>query len=206
MVATTKTFVSAAKAANVTLTSPGARHALPARRGAELQQYVDSAWLRYDLPATSPNTRSSVAACVLVERFGLDEDPQLLASVHRRGWLVVEATARRSVRPRRRVLGALRNLGQRPQMPSVVPVKTWFSRWVRPGRSGNVTQRTSTPIVSGADAPLVLTLSNTRVPARTSAVIVATALSHQRQDLTEMQKNFRPHLPASQRSTRSASP
>jgi hypothetical protein len=125
MVATTKTFVSAAKAANVTLTlAPAPGTLLPGL--AEVQnfsKYVDSAWLRYDLPATSPeHAQLGGRDRVLVERFGLDEDPQLLASVHRRGWLVVEGDGGDDPFGRvGAVLGALRNLGQRPQMPSVVP-------------------------------------------------------------------------------------
>ena len=48
--------------------------------------------------------------------------------------------------------------GQRPQMPSAYPAKTCVSRWVRPGRSGRAMKGARTPIVSGADAPLVFTL------------------------------------------------
>ncbi len=125
MVAATKAFVSAAKAANVTLTvAPAAGSLLPGL--AEVQnfsKYVDSAWLRYDLPATSPD-RAQLGARdrVLIESFRLDEDPQLLAPPSRRGWLVLEGDG--GADPFGRVigvLGALRSLGQRPQMPSVVP-------------------------------------------------------------------------------------
>jgi len=125
MVAATKAFVSAAKAANVTLAvAPAAGSLLPGL--AEVQnfsKYVDSAWLRYDLPALSPERdRLGARDRVLVEGFGLDQDPRLLASAARRAWLVVEGDggddpfARVSA-----VLGALVSLGQRPQMPSVVP-------------------------------------------------------------------------------------
>ncbi len=125
MVASTKAFVSAAKTANVTLTvAPAAGTLLPGL--AEVQnfsKYVDSAWLRYDLPALSPE-RAQLGSRerVLVAGFGFDEDPQLLAPASRHGWLVLEGDGgadpfgRASV-----VLSALRNLGQRPQMPSVVP-------------------------------------------------------------------------------------
>jgi hypothetical protein len=124
-VAATKAFVSAAKAANVTLTvAPAAGSLLPGL--AEVQnfsKYVDSAWLRYDLPATS-SERAQLGGRdrVLVERFGLDEDPALLASADRRGWLVVEGDGGEDPFGRvSAVLGAIRSLGQRPQMPSVVP-------------------------------------------------------------------------------------
>lgn len=124
-VAATKAFVSAAKGANVTLTvAPAASSLLPGL--AEVQnfsKYVDSAWLRYDLPATSAeHAQLGGRDRVLVERFGLDEDPQLLASAPRRGWLVVEGDGGDDPFGRvSAVLGAIRNLGQRPQMPSVVP-------------------------------------------------------------------------------------
>lgn len=124
MVATTKAFVSAAKAANVTLTvAPAPATRLPSL--AEVQnftKYVDSAWLRYDLPATSPErVQLAPRDRVLVEGFGLDDDPQLLASASR-AWLVVEGDGGDD--PFGRVgtlIGTLRSLGQRPQMPSVVP-------------------------------------------------------------------------------------
>jgi hypothetical protein len=125
MVATTKAFVSAAKAANVTLTvAPAAGTLLPGL--AEVQnftKYVDSAWLRYDLPASSSErAQLGTRDRVLVEGFGLDEDPQLLASVSRHAWLVVEGDGGDDPFGRvSAVLGAIRNLGQRPQMPSVVP-------------------------------------------------------------------------------------
>ena len=125
MVAATKGFVSAAKAANVTLTvAPAAGTLLPGL--AEVQnfsKYVDSAWLRYDLPALSPE-RAQLGSRdrVLVESFGLGDDPALLASASRRGWLVVEGDGGSDPFGRASaVLSALRNLGQRPQMPSVVP-------------------------------------------------------------------------------------
>jgi hypothetical protein len=124
-VAATKAFVSAAKGANVTLTvAPAASSLLPGL--AEVQnfsKYVDSAWLRYDLPATSAeHAQLGGRDRVLVERFGLDEDPQLLASAPRRGWLVIEGDGGEDPFGRvSAVLGAIRNLGQRPQMPSVVP-------------------------------------------------------------------------------------
>jgi hypothetical protein len=125
MVATTKAFVSAAKAANVTLTvAPAAGTLLPGL--AELQnfsKYVDSAWLRYDLPATSPEqSRLGARDRVLVEGFALGDDPQLLASASRRAWLVLEGDGGDDPFGRvSAVLGTLANLGQRPQMPSVVP-------------------------------------------------------------------------------------
>jgi len=61
---------------------------------------------------------------VLVERFGFDEDPQL-AQTPRRGWLVLEGNAGDDPFGRAgAAIAAIRKLGQRPQMPSVVPVKT----------------------------------------------------------------------------------
>ena len=125
MVAAAKAFVSAAKAANVTLTvAPAAGTLLSGL--AEVQnfsKYVDSAWLRYDLPATS-SERAQLGARdrVLIESFKLDEDPELLASATRRAWLVLEGDGGSDPFGRASaVLGAIRKLGQRPQMPSVVP-------------------------------------------------------------------------------------
>ena len=127
-VAATKAFVSAAKAANVTLTvAPAAGSLLPGL--AEVQnfsKYVDSAWLRYDLPATS-SERAQLGARerVLVGRLGLDEVAPALPGPQRRGWLVLEGEGGED--PFARVgaaVAALRTLervGQQPQMPSVVP-------------------------------------------------------------------------------------
>ena len=109
-VAATKALASAA---NVTLTVAPAAGSLFADLAdvQKFSKYVDSAWLRYDLPAGSPE-RAQLGARdrVLVERFGFDEDPQL-AQTPRRGWLVLEGNAGDDPE----------NLGQRPQMPSVVP-------------------------------------------------------------------------------------
>ena len=124
-VASTKAFASAAKAANVTLTVAPAPGTLFAGLAdvQKFSKYVDSAWLRYDLPAGSPErTQLGARDRVLVERFGFDEDPQLLAQAPRRGWLVLEGNGGADPFVRAgAVIAAVRNLGQRPQMPSVVP-------------------------------------------------------------------------------------
>ena len=127
-VAATKAFTSAAKAANVTLTvAPDAGTLLADVAAVQnFAKYVDSAWLRYDLPAGSPD-RSLLGSRdrVLVERIGLDENPATLASLSRRGWLVLEGDGGHD--PLARVSAAVAQLrsseilGQRPQMPSVVP-------------------------------------------------------------------------------------
>lgn len=89
-VASTKALASLAKAANVTLTAaPDAATLL--RDVAEVQnftKYVDSAWLRYDLPVNDPG-RAVLGNRdrVLVERIGLDEAAGTRAL---RGWLVLE--------------------------------------------------------------------------------------------------------------------
>jgi hypothetical protein len=124
-VASTKVLASAAKAANVTLTVAPASGTLFADLAdvQKFSKYVDSAWLRYDLPAGSPErTQLGARDRVLVERFGFDEDPQLLAQAPRRGWLVLEGNGGNDPFVRAgAVIAAVRNLGQRPQMPSVVP-------------------------------------------------------------------------------------
>lgn len=127
-VTSTKAFTSAAKAANVTLTVAPAAGTLLADVAAvqNFAKYVDSAWLRYDLPAGSPE-RAQLGSRdrVLVERIGLDENPAALGVTARRGWFVLEGDGGDD--PVARIgaaLGALRaveGLGQRPQMPSVVP-------------------------------------------------------------------------------------
>jgi hypothetical protein len=125
-VAATKTLTSLAKAANVTLTvSPDPNSLL--RDVAELQhftRYVDSAWLRYDLAANDPQrTMLSGRDRVLVERLALDERIDPTTAAARRGWIVLEGDG--GDEPFARVgsaVTALReSLGQRPQMPSVVP-------------------------------------------------------------------------------------
>ena len=127
-VAATKAFASAAKAANVTLTVAPAAGSLLADLAAlqNFGKYVDSAWLRYDLPARSLD-RALLGARerVLVASIGLDEDPATLALPPRRGWFVLEgdggddplARAGAAVAAFR----AAEMRGQRPQMPSVVP-------------------------------------------------------------------------------------
>jgi hypothetical protein len=125
-VATTKAFTSAAKAANVTLTvAPNADSLLADFAAVQnFSKYVDSAWLRYDLAAGSTD-RSLLGNRdrVLVERVGLDEDPRTFTPLSR-GWLVLEGDGGND--PMVRVGEAVELLsktvlGQRPQMPSVVP-------------------------------------------------------------------------------------
>jgi hypothetical protein len=122
-VASTKTFTSLAKAANVTLTVAPADGSLLADLAAvqNFTKYVDSAWLRYDLPLAHPERGLlSSRDRVLVECVGLDE--QLSELPVRRGWLVLEGAGGED--PLTRVgaaVAALRKLGQRPQMPSVIP-------------------------------------------------------------------------------------
>ena len=127
-VAAAKAFTAAAKAANVTLTvAPATGSALPDLAAVQnFSKYVDSAWLRYDLPAGSPE-RAQLGARerVLVGRLGLDEVAPALPGPQRRGWLVLEGEGGED--PFARVgaaVAALRTLervGQQPQMPSVVP-------------------------------------------------------------------------------------
>jgi hypothetical protein len=89
-VATTKAFASVAKAANVTITvAPSPATLL--RDVGEVQnftKYVDSAWLRYDLPVNHPD-RGLLGSRdrVLIERVGLDEVPKARDA---RGWYVLE--------------------------------------------------------------------------------------------------------------------
>jgi hypothetical protein len=109
-VAAAKEFTSAAKAANVTVSVAAAAGSLLPDIAAvqNFSKYVDSAWLRYDRPP--------------LRRLALDKDPAMLAALPRRGWLVLEGDG--GADPLARIGAALRtleNLGQRPQMPSVVP-------------------------------------------------------------------------------------
>jgi hypothetical protein len=127
-VASTKAFTSIAKAANVTLTVAPAAGSLLADLAAvqNFAKYVDSAWLRYDLAAGSPDrSLAGPRDRVLVERIGLGEDPALLGPLTRRGWFVLEGDGGDDPIARTgAAIAALRAaefLGQRPQMPSVVP-------------------------------------------------------------------------------------
>lgn len=91
-VAAGKTFAGLAKAANITLTVAPVAGALLAGV-ADVQKFakfVDSAWLRYDLPAAIP-ARELLGGRdrVLVERVGLAEDIEAVARL-RRGWFVLE--------------------------------------------------------------------------------------------------------------------
>ncbi len=91
-VTASKTLAAAAKAANVTLTVAPAPGSLLAEVDdvRKLTKYVDSAWLRYDLPANGPGREElSGRDRVLIERVGLDEDVSGLALL-RRGWFVLE--------------------------------------------------------------------------------------------------------------------
>jgi hypothetical protein len=127
-VAATKALASAAKAANVTLTVAPTPGTLLADIAAvqNFAKYVDSAWLRYDVPAGSPERALlGTRERVLVQRVGLDENPAMLGALERRGWFVLEGDGGDD--PVARVGAAVaafrsvENLGQRPQMPSVVP-------------------------------------------------------------------------------------
>jgi hypothetical protein len=125
-VTSTKTLASLAKRANVTLTV-SFDDATLLRTIGEIQnftKYVDSAWLRYDIPANHAD-RALLGGRdrVLVERLALDERIDAATMQTRRGWIVVEGDGGDD--PFARVgaaVTALReDLGQRPQMPSVVP-------------------------------------------------------------------------------------
>ena len=125
-VAAAKTFTAAAKAANLTLTvGPDPASLLPDVAALHnFTKYVDSAWLRYDVPAGDPGrTQLGPRDRVLVERVALDRPG--IAGAPRRGWLVLEGDGGDD--PFARVASAvvtLRSLergGQQPQMPSVVP-------------------------------------------------------------------------------------
>jgi sugar phosphate isomerase/epimerase len=91
-VAAAKGFAALAKAANLTLTvAPGAGSLLATVADVQkLAKFVDSAWLRYDLPAGDPD-RGLLGGRdrVLVERVGLEEDVSGIAPL-RRGWFVLE--------------------------------------------------------------------------------------------------------------------
>jgi hypothetical protein len=91
-VAAAKSLASRAKAANITLTAAPAPGTLLADVAGvqKLVKFVDSAWLRYDLPAADPD-RADLGSRdrVLIERVGLDEEVTGLA-VLRRGWFVLE--------------------------------------------------------------------------------------------------------------------
>lgn len=91
-VSATKGFTGLAKAANITLTVAPAAGTLLGEV-ADVQKfakYVDSAWLRYDLPAMAAD-RDQLGSRdrVLVERVGLGEDVTGVALL-RRGWFVLE--------------------------------------------------------------------------------------------------------------------
>jgi hypothetical protein len=124
-VAATKAFASAAKAANITLAVAPEPASLLADLAAvqNFSKYVDSAWLRYDLPAAcTDRSRLGSRDRVLVQRIALDEDPRAL--VFERGWLVLEGDGGED--PMSRIAAGVALLaeaviGQRPQMPSVVP-------------------------------------------------------------------------------------
>jgi hypothetical protein len=127
-VAASKELAAGAKAANLTLTLAPAAGSLLADLAdvRKLAKYVDSAWLRYDLPAESPDRALlNARERVLVERVGLDEYPQPFAPLLRRGWFVLEGDGGDD--PFARVAAAVAALraagerGQRPQMPSIVP-------------------------------------------------------------------------------------
>jgi hypothetical protein len=91
-VTSAKAFASLAKAANITLAVAPVAGTLLAGVGdvRKFVTFVDSAWLRYDLPAGSPD-RDELGARdrVLVERVGLEEDVTGVALL-RRGWFVLE--------------------------------------------------------------------------------------------------------------------
>jgi sugar phosphate isomerase/epimerase len=122
-VAIAKTFSSLAKAANITIAVAPDPASLLSDIG-EVQnfiKYVDSAWLRYDLPANHPHRgQLGPRDRVLVERIGIDERPNARSL---RGWLVLEGDG--GADPFARLSAALTalrgDLGQRPQMPSVIP-------------------------------------------------------------------------------------
>jgi hypothetical protein len=91
-VTVTKAFAAGAKAANVTLTvAPRAGTLFGGVDDVRnFAKYVDSAWLRYDLPANSPDREQLTSRDrVLVERVGLAET-LAGAALLRRGWFVLE--------------------------------------------------------------------------------------------------------------------
>ena len=93
-VAAAKGLASLAKAANITLTvAPAAGTLLAGVADVQkLAKFVDSAWLRYDLPVGDPD-RAALGSRdrVLIERVGLGEDVTGVA-VLRRGWFVLEGS------------------------------------------------------------------------------------------------------------------
>lgn len=127
-VACAKAFTSAAKAANITIVA--APHAgslladVPSLQN--FAKYVDSAWLRYEIAADDPRrTALGPRDRVLVERITLGAEPLRLPPPPHRAWLVLEGDG--GPDPFARVAAALaglrslEQLGQQPQMPSVVP-------------------------------------------------------------------------------------
>ena len=111
-VAATKALTSGAKAANITLLLAPAAGTLLADLAAAQNfcKYVDSAWLRYDRPP--------------VLRVRLDEELVNFAGPGR-AWVVLEGDGGEEPLARlsaaATVFRAAENVGQQPQMPSVVP-------------------------------------------------------------------------------------
>jgi hypothetical protein len=86
-----KGFAALAKATNITLTVAPVAGSLLGDAGEvrNFAKYVDSAWLRYDLPAGAGREELGSRDRVLVERVGLAEGVTGLALL-RRGWFVLE--------------------------------------------------------------------------------------------------------------------
>jgi len=120
-VAATKTFASAAKGANVTLTVAPAAGSLLADLAAvhNFTKYVDSAWLRYELAAASAEREQlGTRDRVLIERVDFADDVAQFGG--RRDCDGGEHPFNRA-RLAMEKLRALECEGQQPQMPSVVP-------------------------------------------------------------------------------------
>lgn len=119
-VETAKAFAKQAKAANVTVVVAAAERTV-AGDLAELRHLirdVDSAWLRYELPAEAPRDLLGPRDYVLVERVALSVDPATV-DPRGRGWYVLEGDA--GTDGFARVATVVSELRRRPQKPSTYP-------------------------------------------------------------------------------------
>ena len=125
-VAATKALASRAKAANITLAvAPGPATLLGDIAAVQnFSKYVDSAWLRYDV-AVNDAGRAVLGTRdrVLIQRIAIDEAAGTLAPLDARAWILIDGDGGADPFGRAgAALGALgETLGQRPQVPSVIP-------------------------------------------------------------------------------------
>jgi hypothetical protein len=125
-VSATKALASRAKAANITLAVAGDPASLLADIAAvqNFSKYVDSAWLRYDVSVNDPG-RSVLGARdrTLVQRIAMDDAAGPFAALDARAWILIDGDGGDDPLGRAgAALAALEErLGQRPQVPSVIP-------------------------------------------------------------------------------------